>query len=576
MNKQSMTITISLADERDRDRIYAIRHDVYAQELRQHAENGVGLLKDKLDDINTYIVARRGGDIAGFIAVTPPTAAGYSIDKYFTRSELPLVFDRGLYEVRLLTVTAAHRGSQVALLLMYAAMRYVESLGGTTIAAIGRLEVLEMYMRAGLTSLGLRATSGEVTYELIAASIRDLRMHVREFDEALSRLEPLVDWQIGNAPFRPVDRCYHGGAFFEAIGEEFDTLDKRNTIINADVLDAWFDPAPSVTDKLAANLSFSIKTSPPTGCDGMRRAIARARGVRDQHVLPGAGSSDLIFTGLRHWLTQASRVLILDPMYGEYAHVLENVIGARVDRLTLSRRRQYDIDLDELAARAAEDYDWIVLVNPNSPTGRHVARRSLERVISGASAATRWWIDETYVEYAGADQSLEPFAAASTNAVVCKSMSKMYALSGVRAAYLCGPSPLIEDLRSVCPPWSVSLPGQMAACEALNAGAYYRARWDETHQLREELHQQLERLGWDVVPGCANFLLCHLPQDAPEAAKLLRRLRKRGLFLRDVANMGSHLDGRTLRVAVKDRATNAAMIRIITETLARMGLQQAA
>ena len=155
-------------------------------------------------------------------------------------------------------------------------------------------------------------------------------------------------------------------------------------------------------------------------------------------------------------------------------------------------------------------------------------------------------------------------------------MSKMYALSGVRAAYLCGPMQLIEDLRSVCPPWSVSLQGQMAACEALKAEDYYRARWDETHQLREELHEQLERLGWDVVPGCANFLQCHLPPDAPETAKLLRQLRKRGLFLRDVANMGTRFDSRTLRIAVKDRATNAAMIRIITATLAHMALRRAA
>ena len=64
MQKQSMKITISLADERDRDRIYAIRHDVYAQELRQHAENAGGVLKDRLDEINAYMVARRGGKMS--------------------------------------------------------------------------------------------------------------------------------------------------------------------------------------------------------------------------------------------------------------------------------------------------------------------------------------------------------------------------------------------------------------------------------------------------------------------------------------------------------------------------------
>ena len=97
------------------------------------------------------------------------------------------------------------------------------------------------------------------------------------------------------------------------------------------------------------------------------------------------------------------------------------------------------MDLDELAARAADGYDWIVLVNPNSPTGRHVTRRGLERAIAAASPAVRWWIDETYVDYAGANESLERFAARSNNVVVCKSMSKVYALSGARAACLASP-----------------------------------------------------------------------------------------------------------------------------------------
>jgi histidinol-phosphate/aromatic aminotransferase/cobyric acid decarboxylase-like protein len=563
-------IALAVADERDRESIYAIRHQVYARELKQHPENANGRLSDTLDEINTYLVAKRGGEIIGFVAVTPPNAFGYSLDKYFARDGLPLIFDRGLYEVRLLTVTCANRGTQVAFLLMYAAMRYVESLGGRTIAAIGRLEVLDMYRRAGLKSLGLRTRSGEVTYELIAADIGDLHVHVREYEDTLSRLERLVDWQLNGVPFRCDDACYHGGVFFEAIGDEFETLENKDTIINADVLDAWFDPAPSVIEKLSAHLSFSIKTSPPTLCHGMRRAIARARHVADDNILPGAGSSDLIFAGLRHWVTPASRVLILDPMYGEYAHVLETVIGARVDRLALARPRGYELDPDALAARVARGYDWVVLVNPNSPTGRHVPRQTLERILSEAPETTRWWIDETYVDYACPAQSLEAYASGSTSVVICKSMSKVYALSGVRAAYLCGPRTLMEELRSLCPPWSVSLPGQMAACEALKAQDYYGARWDETHQLRDELREHLLWLGWDVVPGCANFLLCHLPKDGPDAATLARALRTRRLFVRDVSDMGTGFDGRAVRIAVKDRHTNLRMIEILETILAEL------
>jgi histidinol-phosphate/aromatic aminotransferase/cobyric acid decarboxylase-like protein len=306
----------------------------------------------------------------------------------------------------------------------------------------------------------------------------------------------------------------------------------------------------------------------------MRRAIARARGLPADSVLPGAGSSDLIFEGLRHWVTPRSRVLILDPMYGEYAHVLEKVIGARVGRLSLSKARSYDLKIADLSAHLRRGYDWVVMVNPNSPTGRHVARQDVESQLAEAPG-TRWWIDETYVDFAGRGQSLETYAAASTNVVVCKSMSKAYALSGVRAAYLCGPAGMVDELRPLCPPWSVSLPGQIAAVEALNAPDYYRARWEETGVLRAELREGLLGLGWDVVPGCANFLLCHLPAAAPEAAAVAERARARGLFVRDVASMGASVDVRALRIAVKDRRTNHAMVEILRVTLAEMAADRA-
>src|SRR4051794_6064484 len=92
--------------------------------------------------------------------------------------------------------------------------------------------------------------------------------------------------------------CYHGGAFWDTIGEELDDLARGSDIINADVLDAWFDPAPNVLHQLSKHLPFAIRTSPPTNAEGLAQVIARSRGVPVECVLPGAGSSDLIFAGL--------------------------------------------------------------------------------------------------------------------------------------------------------------------------------------------------------------------------------------------------------------------------------------
>ena len=497
--------------------------------------------------------------MAGFVSITPPGFGRYSIDKYVSRDELPFACDGKVFEVRILTVAKPYRGTPVGGLLMYAASRWIESQGGERIVAIGRREVLSIYLKAGLELLGRPIQSGEVAFELMTASVARLRENAWRFDRPLKKLQATTDWQL-EVPFLPVDGCYHGGQFFDSVGVQFDRLDRRHEIINADVLDAWFPPAPGVLDALHGHLDWIVRTSPPTHCEGMVAAIAEARGVPSECIAPGAGSSELIFTAFRNWLADDSRVLILDPTYGEYPFVLEQIVGCRVDRLALGREQNYDLDLDTLAAKLRQCYDLVILVNPNSPTGRHVQAAPLEAVLHRAPRETRIWIDETYIDFVSPDQSLERFAAQSDNVVVAKSMSKAYALSGVRAAYLCGPRPIVGPLRWLLPPWAVSLPGQIAAVKALADPDYYHRRWKETAQLRQALSEQLRALGLEVVDGSANFLLCHLPGDGLDAAAVVDACRVRGVFLRDVSDLSPQLDRHALRVAVKDARQNGHIV----------------
>ncbi len=199
---------------------------------------------------------------------------------------------------------------------MYGALRYIESAGGKAIVAIGRLQVIDIYKRAGLVPRGLHATAGDVRYELMTASVAELRAGLHGFDGMVQKIDRMVDWKLAS-PTNSCERYTHGGAFFQAIGDEFDRLERKSEVISADVLDAWFDPAPAVLAKLGEHLAFALKTSPPLDAQGLRRTVAATRGVPEQSVLPGAGSSPLIFAGLTRWVSSTSRVLILDPMYGE-------------------------------------------------------------------------------------------------------------------------------------------------------------------------------------------------------------------------------------------------------------------
>lgn len=369
-------------------------------------------------------------------------------------------------------------------------------------------------------------------------------------------------------PAAAPEACAHGGAFFEALGEEFDDLGRRGGIVNADVLDAWFDPAPGVVAALHEHLPWLLRTSPPTRSEGLVRVIARARGVPEAHVLAAGGSSELIFLALPRLVARGGTALLLDPTYGEYAHLLGKVVGARVERFPLARAAGWRPDADALlAAVRASRPDLLVIVNPNSPTGVHLPRPALEAVLAALPPTTTAWVDETYVEYAGPGASLEAFAAASRNVVVVKSMSKVYALSGVRAAYAVGPRALLDPWRAFVPPWAVGLLAQVAAVRALEDPAWYAARWGETHALRARLAADLRALGLDVVEGCTNFLLAHLPAGGPTAATLVARCVAAGVYLRDCGDLGATMGDRTVRTAVKDAAANARIVAAIAAAL---------
>jgi histidinol-phosphate/aromatic aminotransferase/cobyric acid decarboxylase-like protein/N-acyl-L-homoserine lactone synthetase len=557
---------VRTATPEDREAVYRLRHRVYAEELGQYAVNPEGRLCDALDEFNEYMVAVVDGAVAGFVSITPPWGGRYSIDKYFKREEMPFAFDNGLFEIRILTVVPGLRYGPVAVLLMRSAFEWVRGHGGKRIVIIGRREVADMYRKIGLRSLGKSVQSGAVTYELMTATMEEIDEACRPYADAEERTLARIARRGKGRAAPPA--CDHGGAFFQAIGDEFDRLETKDRIVNADVLDAWFEPSPRVLAALGQDPGWLVRTSPPTGCEGLVRTIARARAIPEACIVPGAGSSALIFLALRTWLNPSSRVLILDPMYGEYAHVLGHVVGAQVDRFALSPEEGFRVDTERLARAVAKGYDMVLMVNPNNPTGRHLPRRELEPMLRALPRETRVWIDETYSEYAGPDESVEQLAVTSGNVVVCKSLSKVYGLSGVRAAYLCGPEELMAGLRKLTPPWAVSLPGQVAAVAAMKDQAYYAACWAKTHELRAWLAAELRALGLEVFDGVINSVLCRLP-EGPTAHEVVMRCRQQGVYIRDCGTISPCLAERWVRVAVKDAATNERVITAVRRALAK-------
>lgn len=358
------------------------------------------------------------------------------------------------------------------------------------------------------------------------------------------------------------DGAYHGGGFWEAIGPDFAALDRRDAVISADVLDAWFPPSPRVVEAVHPHLEWLMRTSPPTKGEGLVEAIANARGLPSECIAAGAGSSSLIFNALRLWMKPGMTALIPEPTYGEYRHVLERMLGVTVRSFPLGSENDFSLDVDAFIAEA-QGANLVVLVNPNSPNGRALPAQDVGRLADGLPASTTLWIDETYIDYAG-ELSFENEAASRPNVVVVKSMSKVYALSGLRVGYLVAGQDHIEALRRWTPPWAVDLIAQVAATVALHDRNYYEERYAETRALRASLRAEVEtRLGWRAFSSQANFLLFELPPSGPDALELDRRAREQGLYIRAFPPESGTLGPRFVRLAVKPADVQRRMVDIL-------------
>ena len=293
-----------------------------------------------------------------------------------------------------------------------------------------------------------------------------------------------------SAPEPPPAPCVHGGGFFEAVGDAFDDLGRRETVINADVLDAWFPPSPRALAALREHLDWLVRTSPPTHARGPRahdRARAGRAGGEPAHGRGLVGPDLPVPAGVADAARRARwcstrRTASTSTCCGTWC-------GCRVDRFPLRDEDGFELDPDALAARRRGAAVRPARARePEQPDG---PARAPARAWSGSSprcpSARGCGSTRPTSTTRGRRRVARAVRRARRNVVVCKSMSKVYALSGLRAAYLCTAPATVAGLRALTPPWAVSLPAQVAAVKALEDPEWYEARWHETATLREDL-----------------------------------------------------------------------------------------
>lgn len=290
-----------------------------------------------------------------------------------------------------------------------------------------------------------------------------------------------------------------------------------------------YGPSPAV---LAALRDVDPGRYPDPDAGALRRALAARCGVSPDWVAVGNGSSELIWALVAAYLEPGAPALVIAPTFGEYAAAI-TALGGTLVEWRASAATGFAVDTAALRARCATLQPRLIfLCNPNNPTGALLQAGEVASLLA-ACPETLLVVDESYRAFVDEPPDLTPLLP-SGNLVLLRSLTKEYALAGLRLGYALGPPETIAALRVVRPAWSVNSAARDAGLAALADEAHRRRSLALMREARAFLWGELRALGPRVQPPTANFLLVDVGDGAMVRAALLRH----GCAVRDCASFG--------------------------------------
>jgi histidinol-phosphate aminotransferase len=267
----------------------------------------------------------------------------------------------------------------------------------------------------------------------------------------------------------------------------------------------------------------------------LRARLAELYGVPPDRLLVGRGSDEGIDLLVRAFCVAGrDSILISPPTFGMYA-MCARVQGAGIVEVPLGR--DFALDVDAVLAAVTPSVKLVFACSPNNPSGTGVPRAEILRLAAALEGRALLVVDEAYVEFAdpqGACGSVVDCLHEYENLVVLRTLSKAWALAGVRIGCVLADARVIALLRKIMPPYPLPVPCVEAALHALSSDGE-RAMRDHVATLRGErkrMREELSRLACvrGVLPSQANFVAVRFADAGAAYAALLEA----GVVVRDV------------------------------------------
>jgi histidinol-phosphate aminotransferase len=318
----------------------------------------------------------------------------------------------------------------------------------------------------------------------------------------------------------------HGGidyAELDALGISPDEVTDFSVSVNP------FGPPPGIEEAISR---AAINRYPDSESSALRDLIAEKVGLSADNVLVGSGSTELIRLVAATYFGEGDSVIIPQPTYSEYGTACL-LAGAQPFKPWVVSEPGFQTHLPKMEAiiksRAPRG---LFICNPNNPTGEYLSGDPVKSVISLIPDALVV-VDEAYLAFTN-DPWDSTELVHSGHVVILRSMTKDYALPGLRVGYALSSPEIISTLNRVKPPWNVSSVAQVAGEFAIRANGYLEECARRLRESKEFLFAGLRSRGLDPAPSQANFFLLNVG----EAARFRKALLGKGILVRDCSSFG--------------------------------------
>lgn len=354
----------------------------------------------------------------------------------------------------------------------------------------------------------------------------------------------------------------HGGNV-EAIARQYGLREEKIIDFSANINP--LGPPSKVIKALKEHLS-KIARYPDPETIKLREELSKYLKINPENIIVGNGAVEVIYLICR--TLRPRKALIVVPAFSEYESALGSV-GCRIKFFPLKPKDEFRLNIKELL-KNIENIDLLFLCNPNNPTGELINKADLLKIIEVARKRGVFVVvDEVFMDFveSAEAETLIYETVEKDNLFIIRSLTKFFALPGIRIGYGIGNKRLLEKLKIHKEYWSVNVLAQIAGIAALKDKEYIKKTKKLIPKERKFLYHRLSKInGLRPYPSVANFILCRLSTNRVNSAIIRKKLLQKNILIRDCSSFRS-LNNSYIRIAIRTHQENLQLINFLSNIL---------